>query len=132
MSHHLPTPPGSCPVTGEPLVITELQNESGSIKIQGRFAMPSASQLSPEQQSLLESFLAARGNLSVLERHLGLSYPTLRNRVDELIASLGLTPLKETKRATLDPDERQRILDALERGELTAEEAKTQLKEKQA
>ncbi|MBX3096438.1 MAG: DUF2089 domain-containing protein [Fimbriimonadaceae bacterium] len=132
MSINLPNPPGMCPVSGEPLIITELSNESGSIQIRGKFAMPNASQLNEEQQNLLESFLAARGNLSVLERHLGMSYPTLRNRVDDLIGALGLTPLKESKRATMDPDERQRILDALERGELTAEEAKSQLKEKQS
>jgi hypothetical protein len=78
----------------------------------------------------LESFLRARGTLSTLERELGLSYPTIRARVDDLIESLGLTPFKESRRAKRDDERPTEILDALERGEISPEEAKTILKNK--
>ena len=123
-------PPTQCPVTGEPMVITELQNESWTVTIRGKFAPPMASRLDAEQQQLLESFLRARGTLSTLERELGLSYPTIRARVDDLIESLGLTPFKESRRAKRDDERRTEILDALERGEISPEEAKTILKNK--
>jgi hypothetical protein len=100
-------PPTQCPVTGEPMVITELQNESGTVTIRGKFAP-----------------------LSTLERELGLSYPTIRARVDDLIESLGLTPFKESRRAKRDDERPTEILDALERGEISPEEAKTILKNK--
>ena len=58
--------------------------------IEGQFSVGRFGRLSREQMYLLESFLRARGNLRDMERELGISYPTVRNRVEALVRALGL------------------------------------------
>jgi hypothetical protein len=93
--------------------------------------------------SLLESFLRSRGNLKEMERELGISYPTVRGRVDSLVRALGLSdgaPADERlDEAEADSDEtemastdaaaaRRDILERLARKEISAEDAATQLR----
>jgi hypothetical protein len=59
--------------------------------------------LSREQLALLESFLRSRGNLREMERELGISYPTVRSRVEALVNRLGFGPRAESD----DPDDQQ-------------------------
>lgn len=67
--------------------------------------------------------------MNQVEQELGISYPTVRGRLDALLASLDLTPVKErTARKSLR-DDRRAILDKLEKGEITADEAKEKLRE---
>jgi hypothetical protein len=102
-----------------------------------------------EQLSLLESFLRARGNLKEMERELGISYPTVRARVDALVRSLGLgdgtDTADEPEDAGLEPAadarpttdagpatdagaERRAILERLARGEIDAEAAAAEIR----
>jgi hypothetical protein len=120
--------PAADPVTGGALFISELTGVESGITIRGRFEIPIYSRLDDEQQKFLETFLRCRGMLNSVERELGISYPTVRARLDSLLQSLGMATEKE------DPpgrdkgtDHKQRILDQLERGEISAEEAKAQL-----
>lgn len=117
--------PLACPMTGEPLHITELQNKSGTVTIRGEFAVPKTVQLSEEHQKFMEAFLRARGILSTLEQELNLSYPTVRARLDDLLEAMELTPFKESKK---DAAASRKVLDELEKGTITAEEAKDRLK----
>ena len=78
--------------------------------------------------ALLESFLRSHGNLKEMERELGISYPTVRSRVDSLIRALGLgdgaaAPADEPGSAPAPTDARREILERLARGEISAEEA---------
>ncbi len=66
---------------------------------------------------MLRVFLASRGNMKELERHLGVSYPTARARFDQLLARLGLGPERGPGHARLE------ILERLARGEIDVEEA---------
>lgn len=120
--------PAADPVTGGPLYISELTGVESGITIRGKFEIPMYSRLDDEQQRFLETFLRCRGMLNSVERELGISYPTVRARLDALLASLGLAPAKEETMSKEKASERkQRILDQLERGEISAEEAKAQL-----
>ena len=74
--------------------VTRLRCASCGTTIEGEFRVGRFGGLSREQMALLESFLRSRGNLREMERELGLSYPTVRSRVDSLVRALGLGELK--------------------------------------
>lgn len=116
-----PLAPGSCPVCGGELSVTGLACEACGTRIEGRFAQNEFAALPPEQLEFLRMFLRARGNLKELERVLGVSYPTVRARFDALLRALGYEEGPDLEA------ERRAILDALERGELTPEEAAERL-----
>src|SRR5579862_903161 len=83
------------PVTGSKLYISELTSEEGGVQIRGKFQVPIYARLDDEQSEFLEAFLRCRGMISCVERELGLSYPTVRARLDALLAALELAPAKE-------------------------------------
>ncbi|MEJ5170393.1 MAG: DUF2089 domain-containing protein [Fimbriimonadales bacterium] len=122
--------PHKDPVTGAPLYISELSCEESGVVIRGRFEIPRFARIDPETTRFLEIFLRCRGVLSCVEKELGVSYPTVRARLDALLEALGLQPVRETRGGPSKEElERKRqILDKLERGEITAEEAKALLK----
>jgi hypothetical protein len=80
----------TCPVCGGELLVTRLHCASCDTTIEGSFGAGRFARLTREQLALLESFLRSRGNLRDMERELGISYPTVRARVDALVRSLGL------------------------------------------
>ena len=132
-------PPVNCPACGEGLQVTRLQCPNCRTEVSGTFAQPSLSAADARQSgrlvnlpepfaSLLELFIRVRGNVKDVERELGLSYPTVRARLDE--AFKAARPLLEpgTPTGALTPEERETILGALERGEITVTEATTRLR----
>jgi hypothetical protein len=120
--------PARDPVTGGGLFVSEVTGEESGITIRGRFEVPRYAQLEPDQQKFLETFLRCRGMLNSVERELGLSYPTVRARLDSLLESLDLKPSKEEAvKKDRSSEKQRRILEQLERGEITADEAKQKL-----
>jgi hypothetical protein len=81
----------TCPVCDHRLEVTRLHCAECDTTIEGRFSVGRFGRLSRDQLGLLETFLRARGNLRDLERELGISYPTVRNRLEALLRALGLT-----------------------------------------
>lgn len=80
-----------CPVCNDPMVIRELYCSTCDVTIRGEFLPGSAgpfSQLNDEQLAFLHLFVTSRGNMSDVERSLGVSYPTVRAKLDDLIAAL--------------------------------------------
>ena len=133
----------TCPVCTGELTITRLHCRSCGTALEGEFGVGRFGRLDREQMSLLESFLRSRGNLKEMERELGISYPTVRGRVDSLVRALGLSdgaPTDEPLDAfEADSDEtevagtdvaaaRRNILERLARKEISAEDAATQLR----
>jgi hypothetical protein len=114
-----------CPVCDSPLAVAELQCRECGTTMRGEFA-PSRCPfcaLPEEQLRFLELFLRCRGNMRDVERTLGLSYPTVRARLDALLTRLGYTAVAPADAA----EQRREILDALNAGNLSADEAITQL-----
>ncbi len=116
------------PISGGDLHVSELASDESGITIRGRFQIPRLATLDEEQLMFLETFLRCRGMISSVERELGISYPTVRARLDALLESLQLAPAKEDRRKDKSIDTKRKILDQLEQGSITAEEAKQRLK----
>jgi hypothetical protein len=135
----------TCPVCTNELTITRLHCRSCGTALEGEFGVGRFGRLDREQMALLESFLRSRGNLKEMERELGISYPTVRGRVDALVRTLGFGEqgVEGIARDTDDdidwPEEpdsdgeqaerRREILERLARREIGAEEAATALRD---
>jgi hypothetical protein len=121
----------TCPVCSSELAVTRLHCSSCGTTLEGDFSVGRFGRLSREQLTLLESFLRSRGNLRDMERELGISYPTVRSRVEQLVRSLGFGPRGDdatdeaatTAQETAAAPSRQDILERLARHEIGAEEA---------
>jgi hypothetical protein len=127
----------TCPVCSSELAVTRLHCASCGTTLEGDFSVGRFGRLSRDQLALLESFLRSRGNLRDMERELGISYPTVRSRVEQLIRSLGFGPRGDDDDAVVGApaDEgstagatRQDILERLARHEIGAEEAATAIR----
>ena len=125
----------NCPVCESRLQVTRLHCNTCGTTIEGEFNVGRFSRLGREQMALLETFLRSRGNLRELERELGLSYPTVRGRVEALLKTLGLAdgsePAVEASAPAepqVDPELRRNVLERLARHELTAEQAAAALR----
>ncbi|CAN5579155.1 MAG: DUF2089 domain-containing protein [Chloroflexi bacterium] len=126
----------TCPVCTDELTITRLHCRACGTALEGEFGVGRFGRLDREQMSLLESFLRSRGNLKEMERELGISYPTVRGRVDSLVRALGLSDTPDDEEANdfdapaapEGADERRSILERLARKEIDADEAAAQLR----
>jgi hypothetical protein len=115
--HYPRNAPRDCPVCGERLSLTRLSCRSCGTEIAGDFEACEFCALASEDRQLLRHFLASRGNMKELERHLGVSYPTARARFDQLLSRLGLAGDRPP------PSERVDLLERLARGEIDVDEA---------
>ncbi len=128
----------TCPVCSAELAVTRLHCRTCGTTLEGDFTVGRFGRLGREQLAILESFLRSRGNLRDMERELGLSYPTVRSRVEALVRALGFgprsdgdevapetaSPAASTGAAATDVGaERQAILERLARREIGADEA---------
>jgi hypothetical protein len=92
----------TCPICNGELAVTRLHCRSCGTTLEGDFNVGRFARLSRDQFGLLESFLRSRGNLKEMERELGISYPTVRARVDALLRALGLDDDTEASAADID------------------------------
>ena len=115
----------TCPVCSGELGVTRLRCRSCGTTLEGDFSVGRFGRLDRDQLALLESFLRARGNLREMERELGISYPTVRSRVEALVRSLGFGPRSDDDAPPAgEPGQtREDILERLARREISAEEA---------
>jgi hypothetical protein len=110
-------PPLNCPVCNERLALTRLSCPSCETELSGGFATCEFCVLSNEDRDVLRVFLASRGNMKDLERHLGVSYPTARARFDALLVKLGI------ERSAPPSPTRVELMEQVARGEVDIDEA---------
>lgn len=96
--------------------------------LEGEFSPCRFCQMPAEQVEFVEVFLKCRGNIKEVEKELGISYPTVRNRLEGVIQALGFAPEKPDLRQ--QEENRAQILDALERGDIDPQDAIEQLKKR--
>lgn len=132
--HPMPT---HCPVSREPLEVTRLHCPESGVTIEGRFQPNEFALLPADNLEFLRIFVKVRGNLKEVERILGLSYPTIRQRFESLVSVLGYEagpepqsdprPQPHADAHSRRREKRSEILERLERGEVSAEEAAREL-----
>jgi hypothetical protein len=115
-------PPRDCPVCSHRLALTRLGCPSCGTEISGGFAPCAYCGLSDEDLDLLRVFLVSRGNMKELERHLGVSYPTARQRFADVLGRLGFDDAKVV------PPDREQVLADLAAGRISVDEAETLLR----
>ncbi|HEY8457116.1 MAG TPA: DUF2089 domain-containing protein [Actinopolymorphaceae bacterium] len=118
-------PPRDCPVCGAELHVTRLGCGSCGSELSGIFESCRFCGLSDADRALLRVFLVSRGNMREVERHLGVSYPTARQRYAELLAKLGLEPTAPESPAP----SRTEVLAQLARGEIDVDTAAQRLRQ---
>jgi hypothetical protein len=111
--------PNDCPVCGDQLAVIRLGCASCGTEIGGVFRTCEFGALNEKETDMLRVFLASRGNLREVEKHLGVSYPTARLRFAELLEKLGLGETPEPEAALT----REEILSEVASGALTPDEA---------
>ena len=117
--------PTICPVCDERLSVRRLHCRNCDTSIEGHFNLGRMSQLTAEQMTFVETFIRCEGKLNRMEPELGMSYPTLRARLTEIIRQMGFSVGPET--SALSDEERHRILDDLATGTISSEEAMSML-----
>ena len=124
-----PPVPSCCPLCSHPTEVTEVSCESCGVQIRGKFTPGRFDRLDVEQVRLLETFLRCRGVIRDMEVALGVSYPTVRGRLDGLLAALDLadgpkapTPPPPAEDKTEDKAAARRdILAAIDAGKMSAD-----------
>lgn len=113
-----------CPVCDGPMVATRLECEHCDVKIEGRFEISGLSSLSNEQMAFVEIFLRCEGKINRVEKELGISYPTVRSRLHEIIKAMGFEPITDVE-ADHANREQQRldVLEKLSSGQISPDEA---------
>ena len=112
-----------CPVCRNDLAVTRLKCNSYNTIIENNFRLSKFDYLSDEDLYFTETFIRCRGNIKEVEKTLGISYPTVRSKLDTVIKELGYESAPDEQ-----PVQKEEILKALENGEITAEQAIAQLK----
>jgi len=112
---------GKCPVCGEPMIVARLYCRACNSALEGSFALGRFYQLSAEQLGFVETFIRCEGKLTRVQQELGMSYPTARARLTEVVRALGYEV--EDLASRLSTEERATILEQLSRGEITSQEA---------
>jgi hypothetical protein len=110
-----------CPVCSNELTVTRLQCSSCDTLVEGRFTAGHFANLTSELDFIL-TFVRVEGRLNRMETELNLSYPTIRNRLHEIIRALGYEPGKDES-PDINDEKRRSVLEELDAGKISADDA---------
>ena len=114
---------GKCPVCQSKLKVVKLHCDHCKTSIEGSFELDKFSYLSKEEKLFIEIFIKNRGNIKEIEKDLGISYPTVRRNLDQVISALGYSVKPSEEEVS-----KKEILEKLSKGEITSDEALKKLK----
>jgi hypothetical protein len=103
--------------------------ESG-VAIEGPFSLPPIARLAAEDQVFVAAFVRCHGNIKQMEKYFGVSYPTIKNRLNKIGAQLSFVEIAQDPEGESAPLTSSEILDRVSRGQLTVEQAVQLLKAK--
>jgi len=119
--------PTRCPVCQSELTVSRLHCPSCDTSIEGRFTGGPFAHLTAEHLDFIVTFVRCEGKINRMEQELELSYPTIRNRLHEVIRALGFEPGKE-ELVDVSAEKRNAVLEELEAGRISADEAMRMLR----
>lgn len=118
------TLPSRCPLCTGRIHVERVKCESCESAVEGRFSLDWPGSLSPEQSAFVKVFLVCRGKIKDVEQALGLSYPTVVSRLDDVVAALGGPAEVKREAKSLD------VLEQLSNGDIDVDEAERRLRKK--
>ena len=113
---------GLCPICGHNLAVTRLHCRNCDSALEGHFTLGRLYHLNKEQLAFVETFIRCEGKITRVEQEMGLSYPAVRSRLNDVIRALGYE-VGETQKEDVSEEERRAILADVASGRLTTEEA---------
>lgn len=129
----MPKLPRHCPACNASLIVTRLTCPKCKTEVSGTFQPDLFTRLSPNDFDFVVLFVKSRGNVKEMERELGISYWTIRSRLNEIVDQLGIESASPSIPAVSSTesasDRRQQILEQLNAGHLTVTEAAARLEE---
>ena len=121
---------GQCPICREALQVTRLYCPNCDTTLEGHFGLGRFDQLTPDQLTFIETFVRCEGKINRVGEEMGVSYPTVRSRLTDVIRALGyeVGDGEEEPAGTVPDDVRKSILEQLAQGKITSEEAVKRLR----
>lgn len=116
-----------CPTCGDLMHVARLECDTCGTSVEGNFFLHSMNRLPTESIAFLESFIRNKGVIKDIEVDLGISYPTVKARLDEVVSQLGYTENRGRLRPSQEREERRQILEELRTGAISAETASERL-----
>ncbi len=114
---------GKCPICSRELDVVRLECKNCDTAIEGNFKLCKFCSLSKEQKEFAEIFIRNRGNIKEIEKDMGISYPTVKNKLENLIEALGYKGEAST------PNYKKEILEKLYKGEISTDDAIKMMKD---
>ena len=113
-----------------PIEIERVRLVETGVAIEGPFTLPPLAQLAAEDQVFVAAFLRCHGSIKQMEKYFGVSYPTIKNRLNKIGSQLSFVEIEQGSESDSPAQTRSEVLDRLSRGELTVAQALERLKEK--
>lgn len=120
--------PARCPICESEMEVVRMHCQACDTSIEGRFSAGALSRLTQEQLDFVTTFVRCEGKINRVEQEMDLSYPTIRNKLQQVIRALGFEPGREEDADAL-AEKRRGILNDLEEGHISADEAMRALQE---
>jgi len=113
-----------------PIEVERIRLLETGVAIEGPFTLPPLAQLTAEDQVFVAAFVRCHGSIKQMEKYFGVSYPTIKNRLNKIGSQLSFVEIEQGSDTTPPAETRSEVLDRLSRGELTMAQALERLKEK--
>ena len=113
-----------------PIEIERVRLTATGVAIEGPFSLPPLAQLTAEDQVFVAAFVRCHGSIKQMEKYFGVSYPTIKNRLNKIGSQLSFVEIEQGPDGDSPPPTRKDVLDRLSRGELTVAQALERLKDK--
>lgn len=116
-----------CPTCGDLMHVARLECDTCGTSVEGNFLLHGMNRLPTESLAFLEAFIRNKGVIKDIEVDLGISYPTVKARLDEVVKQLGFPEQRGRLRPSQEREERRAILEDLRAGTISAETAAERL-----
>jgi hypothetical protein len=113
-----------------PIEVERVRLVESGVAIEGPFTLPPLAQLAAEDQVFVAAFLRCHGSIKQMEQYFGVSYPTIKNRLNKIGSQLSFVEIEQGSEADAPVQTRSEVLDRLAGGELTVAQALERLKGK--